>query len=71
MDKRLLLQELYDSIDSRKHFIKVIKQSEDNALSDCTMTLRQLEVEGKVMYSECEIYRKSDGNLIRMRGWIK
>ena len=71
MDKKLLLNELYDSIDSRKHFVKVIKQNKDKVMGDYSMTLKQLEVEGKVMYAVCDIYRKSDGNIVRLSGWIK
>ncbi|MFA6309111.1 MAG: hypothetical protein WC677_05130 [Clostridia bacterium] len=71
MDKNVLLNELYDSIDSRKHFVKVIKQTKEEAVGDYSLTLKQLEVDGIIMYAECDIHKDANGNLIRIRGWIK
>ena len=71
MDKKLLFNELYDSIDSRKHFIRVVKQATDMAIEDYTGTLKQLEDEGKIMCEECRLHNDTFGSLIKMRGWIR
>jgi hypothetical protein len=36
VDKNLLFNELYHSIDSRKHFIKVVKHTTDTAIEEYT-----------------------------------
>lgn len=71
MDKNLLLNELYHSIDSRRHFIKIIKQTPDTAVQEYAMTLEQLEAEGKIMYEECRLHRDTFESLIKIRGWIR
>jgi hypothetical protein len=71
VNKNLLLSELYHSIDSRKHFIKVVKQTPDMAIEEYTRTLELLEAEGKIMNEECRLHQDTLGPLIKMRGWIR
>jgi len=71
LDKNLLFNELYQSTDSRKHFIKVVKQTPNAAIEEYTIILQQLEAEGKIMYEECRLHQDILGPLIKMRGWIR
>lgn len=71
MDKDLFFSELNYSTDSRKHFIKVVKQTHDTAIDEYKLTLEQLEVEGKIMFEECRLNQDTLEPMIKMRGWIR
>ena len=70
MDRNLLYNDLNNATDGKKHFIKVVKQTQERSIKEYCNTLELLKAEGKIVYEECRLYEDTYEPLIRMRGWI-